>query len=142
SGYRPFENMINMDYDPITYPDVVRDVNRGFPFEENRFKEIYTSHVIEHIDDVFYFMAEIWRVTKDKGKVIIIAPYCGFLDWAIQPDHKRFISYDYFVRWKPSHQSVQNEKKQLLGAEFKTIKIELINEGREIKVELEVVKDV
>lgn len=139
-GFRPFMNYINLDYDENVFPDIVRNVDEGLPFDDNKFEEVYSSHVIEHIKDVFFFMSEIWRVCKSKATVTIIAPYCGFLEWAIQPDHVRLINYNYFERWRPEHVSVQNELKQLRGAQFNIIKTELINEAKEIKFILECVK--
>ena len=139
-GFRPFQEFINLDCDKDVYPDVVRDIEKGLPFEDNRFKEVYTSHVIEHVKDVFFFVAEIWRVTENGGKVKVIAPYCGYLDWAIQPDHLRLINWGFFVRWQPGFTSVQNEDKQIGEVRFKILKRDLINEAREIVFELEVVK--
>jgi len=140
-GFRPFTDCINLDYNKSVYPDIVRDVDRGLPFEDDRFEEVYTSHVIEHVKDIFFFVSEIWRVTKNKGKVKVIAPYCGFLDWAIQPDHLRLINYNFFERWQPDFCSVQDETKQIGNAQFNILKTELINEAREIAFELEVVKE-
>jgi len=139
-GFRPFDGYINLDYDEQVYPDVLRNVDDGLPFDDNKFSEVYSSHVIEHVKDVFFFMSEIWRVSKSKGKVIIICPYAGYIEWAVQPDHQRLINYTYFERWQPTHISVQNELKQLRGAKFNVINKEIINEGRELRFELEVVK--
>ena len=132
---------MNLDHDKNVFPDIIRNVEEGLPFEDNRFKITYSSHVIEHVKNLFFFMSEIWRVTKDKGQVIIIAPYCGFLEWAIQPDHLRLINYNFFDRWKPNYSSVQNELKQIRDARFEVKKTELINEAREIRFTLEVVKN-
>ncbi len=140
-GFRPFVDFINLDYNKEVWPDVVRDIEKGLPFEDNRFEAVYSSHVIEHVKDVFFFMSEIWRVTKNKGQVIIIAPYCGYLDWAIQPDHLRLINYNYFSRWQPEYNSVQDELKQIKEARFKILETKLINEAREIRFLLEVVKN-
>jgi predicted SAM-dependent methyltransferase len=139
-GHRPMQDAINLDYDELCYPDVLRNIEEGLPFDDNKFEYVYTSHLIEHVKDVFFFMYEIWRVSKNKAKVEIIAPYCGHLDWAIQPDHLRFINWGFFDRWRPTHLSVQTETKQTRSAFFNIIYRELINEAREIRFELEVVK--
>ena len=139
-GHRPFPDMINLDYDKSCYPDVVRDINEGLPFDDNKIDEIYTSHVIEHVKDIFFFMYEIWRVSKNKAIVNIICPNCSFLPYAIQPDHLRFINWSFFERWRPEHISVQTEILQTRGAFFNIKFIELINEERELHFVLEVVK--
>jgi predicted SAM-dependent methyltransferase len=139
-GFRPFMDYINLDYDENVFPDVIRNVDEGLPFDSNKFSEVYSSHVIEHVKDVFFFISEIWRVSKNKGKITILCPYAGFLEWAIQPDHVRLINYNFFDRWRPEHISVQNELKQTRGAMFNIISKEIINEGKELKFILEVVK--
>jgi len=139
-GYRPKQDSLNLDQDPLVYPDVVRDIEEGLPFDSDKFKEVYSSHIIEHVKDVFFFIYEIWRVSKNHGKVTIIAPYAGYTEWAIQPDHLRSINYGWFDRWEPKHHSVQNESKQTRGAQFNVIRKELINECREIEFHLEVIK--
>ena len=139
-GFRPFTGYINLDYDEKVHPDIIRNVDIGLPFDDNKFSEVYSSHVIEHINDVFLFMAEIWRVTEKGGKVTIICPNGHNMFSSIEPDHKRQISYRYFDRWRPTHRSVQNELKQLMGAQFNYISREFINEDKELKFVLEVVK--
>jgi predicted SAM-dependent methyltransferase len=140
-GFRPFTGYINLDYDEFVHPDVVRNVDIGLPFDDDKFDETYSSHVIEHIGDVFLFMAEIWRVTKKSGKVTIICPNGHNMFASIEPDHKRQISYRFFDRWRPNHKSVQNELKQLMGAQFNYISRELINNEMELKFVLEVIKN-
>ena len=139
-GYRPKMDFINLDYDPIVNPDMVRDISEGLPFDSDKFEEIYSSHVIEHVKDVLFFMYEIWRVSKNKARIEILAPYSGFLEWALQPDHLRLMNWGFFDRWKPEWRSVQNEDKQCRGAKFNVIKEELFNEAREIRYILEAVK--
>jgi predicted SAM-dependent methyltransferase len=139
-GFRPFNNFINLDYDPITYPDIVRDVDEGLPFDSDKFEEIYSSHVIEHVKDVFFFMYEIWRVCKNGAKIKIICPNCNYLNWAVQPDHVRLIHQDYFERWKPEHLSVQSELKQTRGAKFNIIVKRAFNDEKELEFVLEAVK--
>lgn len=140
-GFRPFPGYINLDYDEKVHPDVVRNVDEGLPFDDNKFSEVYSSHVIEHIKDVFLFMGEIWRVLENKGKFVLICPN-GHNPWAsYEPDHQRQITYNYFRRWQPSHRSVQNELKQIRGAQFNILSRELINNEMELKFVLEAVKE-
>lgn len=58
-GHRPKNDFINLDYDHLVYPDIVRDINEGLPFDSDSIDEIYCSHVIEHIKDIFFFMYEM-----------------------------------------------------------------------------------
>lgn len=96
-----------------------------WPFEDESFDELRTSHYIEHIPQAFHtpnprfpiapnttavaegphsvslflkFFAECWRVLKPGGKILVICPH-GRSDRAFQdPTHTRFIvesSFDY-----------------------------------------------
>jgi ubiquinone/menaquinone biosynthesis C-methylase UbiE len=38
--------------------------NKDLPFKDNEFDFIYASHVIEHVDDVSYFIKELQRISK------------------------------------------------------------------------------
>jgi len=42
--------------------------NKDLPFKDNEFDFIYASHVIEHVDDVSYFIKELQRISK-KGYI-------------------------------------------------------------------------
>lgn len=55
---------------------------RNLPLEENNFKSasfdaVLASHVIEHLNDPRSFLAEIYRVSKDNGRVFITTPNIG-----------------------------------------------------------------
>ena len=38
--------------------------NKDLPFEDNQFDFVYASHVIEHVEDVSYFIKELQRISK------------------------------------------------------------------------------
>ena len=44
--------------------DFVLIKNKNLPFDDNQFDFIYASHVIEHVDDVSYFIKELQRISK------------------------------------------------------------------------------
>ena len=44
--------------------DFVLIENKNLPFKDNQFDFIYASHVIEHVDDVSYFIKELQRISK------------------------------------------------------------------------------
>ena len=69
-------NVINIDKDPFNNPDVVRDVEKGLPFDDNSITEIYSEHFLEHLnpDNVNFFMFECWRVLKNGGLFKAIVP--------------------------------------------------------------------
>lgn len=47
------------------------DLNHNLPYDSNRFDLVHANQVIEHLHDVDTFVAEIFRVLKPGGRVII-----------------------------------------------------------------------
>jgi predicted SAM-dependent methyltransferase len=99
-GKKVKKGYVNLDSLNLPGVDLVHDLNNfPWPFKNNEIDEVYTSHVLEHLDDIVEVMKEIKRITKNNSKVIIIVPHfsCGvsYRD----PTHKRLFSYftfDYF----------------------------------------------
>ena len=95
------EGYVNMDILKIKGVNVVHDFNKfPYPFKDNEFDEVLTSHVLEHLDDLVKVMAELKRICKPNAKIFIRVPHfsCGvsYRD----PTHKRLFSYftfDYFT---------------------------------------------
>ncbi|MCH7568275.1 MAG: class I SAM-dependent methyltransferase [Nanoarchaeota archaeon] len=95
------EKWINMDILKLPGIDVVHDFNKfPYPFKNNEFDVVYTSHVLEHMDDLIKVMKELKRICKPGAKIIIRVPHfsCGvsYRD----PTHKRLFSYftfEYFT---------------------------------------------
>ena len=97
------KNDIVIGIDKIKMPnvDVVWDLNKiPYPFKKNEFDLIYTSHTLEHLNDLDKVFQELIRIMKNHGKIILRVPHfsCGvsYRD----PTHKRFFSYftfDYFT---------------------------------------------
>jgi len=87
------DGWINLDIDKNCFPDIVRDIRHGLPFEDDYFDEVLASHVLEHIEseNVFFMMREIHRVCKHGAIFNIVAPH-----WqdkgAFDIDHKCFIT--------------------------------------------------
>lgn len=71
---------IGCNLDAIEYAQTVSDVtdfskfykhksfvlidSKDLPFKDNQFDFVYSSHVIEHVEDVSYFMKEIQRISN------------------------------------------------------------------------------
>lgn len=95
------EGFLNMDIVKGRGVDLIHNLNKfPWPFKDNQFEVVYASHVLEHVDDLVETMAEIHRILKPNGKLIVRVPHfsCGvsYRD----PTHKRLFSYftfDYFT---------------------------------------------
>lgn len=80
--------------------DFVADFNKGLPFiPDNSIDEIISSHLLEHIENLELFLAEIHRVLKPNGIKKIIVPHFSNPYYYSDYTHKRFFglySMDYF----------------------------------------------
>ena len=100
-GQEIMKGYVNMDILKLPGVNVIYNFNKfPYPFKDNEFDEIYTSHVLEHLDDLIKVMAELKRICKSGAKIKIRVPHfsCGvsYRD----PTHKRLFSYftfDYFT---------------------------------------------
>jgi len=50
------------------------DFNKGLPLEDNTFDLSISIETIEHLENPFYFMRELARVTKPNGIVVVTTP--------------------------------------------------------------------
>jgi ubiquinone/menaquinone biosynthesis C-methylase UbiE len=99
----------------------VVDVDKGLPFKMNSVEEIYTSHVLEHVDNLEFVMEEIYRVCKPNAKIIIKVPHfsgnSGFFEF-----HKRFFRYDSFSEFEQRENDMDISNKKM---KFKVVKRKL-----------------
>ncbi|MBE2280132.1 MAG: class I SAM-dependent methyltransferase [Ignavibacteriaceae bacterium] len=81
-------------------------VNDSFnlPYKENSFDYIVASEIIEHIPDPAAFVAELIRVLKKEGRLIITTPYKEVLSYSLcihcnkkTPLHAHIHSFDEIV---------------------------------------------
>lgn len=96
------EGYVNLDSAALEGVDVVHDVSkRPWPFKESEFDEILCKHVLEHFDDLMPVLAELLRITKPDGRIIIHVPYFASPGAFADPTHKRFFTYDTFRYFQP-----------------------------------------
>ena len=58
----------------------VADISKGLPYEDKTFDVVLAAEIIEHLIDTDYFLAEIHRVLKDDGKLVITTPNLANLE--------------------------------------------------------------
>ena len=97
------DGYVNLDKVDLEGVDVVHDLNTfPYPFDDNRFDEIYCSHVLEHVDDLVKVVEELHRITKLYGRIKVIAPYFASQGAFNDPTHKQFFTYKTFDYFSPS----------------------------------------
>lgn len=91
---------VNLDLARIPGIDVVADLEKPLPFADSSFDEVFTSHVLEHVADLFALLAELRRICRPGAVIRIFVPHLSFFGAYTDPTHKRFFGYhsfDYFT---------------------------------------------
>ena len=96
-GANKYEGAIGLDNNPRTAADVIHDLGQvPYPFPDNEFDLIVSRHVIEHVPDVMSFIGELYRITKNGGRIRLVTPHYTNPDWATDPTHRNhFNSYSF-----------------------------------------------
>lgn len=94
SGYKKYDDFINIDDDPLVKPDICLDINSAkLPFEDNSVDEIKAHHILEHIGEPFIpLMKELYRVCKHGALLDIEAPHHQHEVFYGDPTHRRPIT--------------------------------------------------
>ena len=77
SGFKRYEDFVNVDDDPLVEPDHVvnlDDPNVRLPFEDNSIEEIKAEHILEHINHFIPLMKELYRVACHGCILDIVVP--------------------------------------------------------------------
>ncbi len=91
---------VNVDRVPLPGVDVVLDLESPLPFRDGAFDEIFSSHVLEHVDRFVPLMGEMHRVCAPGGRLRHFVPHLSFFGSFTDPTHRRFFGYhsfDYFA---------------------------------------------
>jgi predicted SAM-dependent methyltransferase len=99
------EGWVNIDNRPWEGVNMVRDVTRGLPFDSDSVDEIYTSHMLEHLNptDAQFFLKECQRVLKRGGTLEIHVPHGRGRD-AFALDHRSFYTEETFLLLNDKYQ--------------------------------------
>src|SRR6267142_29393 len=102
-GMSRMDGWVNCDLHATSHADVVFDVQERWPFEDNQVREVYASHMLEHIRDFNAFFKELWRVLEPNGNVCLRMPYGGHrLAWT-DPTHLKAWYAESFCFLQPGY---------------------------------------
>lgn len=98
-GAGPFKypGAISIDFNPESNPDILWDLNNyPWPFNDNEFDMVYSSHCLEHLNNTKKALEEIWRISKPNALVIVKLPhFSSRLAWG-DCEHTRAFSSGLF----------------------------------------------
>lgn len=120
-----YPNSICIDRVATKGVDIVYDLNNGIPLENESVDLIYTSHTLEHLNNLVFIMEEIYRVLKKNGKVLIKVPHFSNGIAYADPSHKMVFSVFTFDNFG-YYTTTKFRKKYNTDVDFKIVKKELI----------------
>jgi ubiquinone/menaquinone biosynthesis C-methylase UbiE len=102
------------DHDGV---EIVCNLEEGLPFlPDNSVDVIYSFHLLEHLPDLGFFMAEIFRVLKPGGKKIGTVPHFSNPYFYSDYTHKTpfgLYSFCYFASQTPYRRKVLHYQKDV-----------------------------
>ncbi len=146
SGTNKPDGFVGVDICPGLGIDIVADLSKKFPFEDNSVDEIRAHDVIEHLQDRLHTMNEIWRICKVNAKIDIRVPSTDGRGAFQDPTHISFWninSFLYYCNDFPAY--LELCRRYGFQGEFKVIQLE--NEKSSggvihVRAELRVVKPI
>jgi len=100
-GMLKSKGAIGLDIRKTPDVDLLGDLERSLPFKDESFETIIANQVVEHIENFVQLMAELHRILKKDGKLIIHVPYFRSSWSHIDPTHVRsftLLTFDYWLR--------------------------------------------
>jgi ubiquinone/menaquinone biosynthesis C-methylase UbiE len=78
--------------------NILKAFAENIPFEDKKFDTVYSSHVLEHVNDEIKSLEEMKRVMKDDGVLVIGMPTASMamVNWLtniIFTSHHRFVNF-------------------------------------------------
>jgi len=92
SGYRPRDGFINIDNRKECNPDLLCDIEKGLPFEDNTVDYVIATDFLEHIPRsyVIAVIEDIYRVLKPNGAFEHLTPSTDGRGAFSDPNHVSF----------------------------------------------------
>ena len=83
------EGYINVDSNPEVYPDMLADLMKPLPFEDNSVDEVLAWNVMEHLPGLhpMYLLREVYRILKPEGVFKFRVPMANTITAHIAIDH-------------------------------------------------------
>lgn len=120
-GMEKLPGSIGIDINKKSRADIIHDLNKfPYPFKAGEFEKILADNILEHLDDIPKVMEELFRISKNGGRIIINSSHFSSVDSFTDPTHKHFFtsrSFDYFIPGEDLF------KYQYSNIEFKKIKV-------------------
>ncbi|MCK5492417.1 MAG: class I SAM-dependent methyltransferase [Candidatus Omnitrophica bacterium] len=92
-GSSKHPNSIGADINLNSEADVICDLNNSnYPFKDDCFDMVVSKQLFEHVADVETVLKEVYRICKNKAKIVIEVPHFSCFYAYGDPTHKRCFS--------------------------------------------------
>lgn len=120
-GFNKKSGAIGVDILKSTKADIIHDLNVfPYPIGSNQFDEVIAENIMEHLDNVPNVMQEVYRISKNKAKILITNCHFSSVDSFTDPTHRHTFTsrtFDYFIP------NTDLYKYRYSGIKFKKIKV-------------------
>jgi len=127
-GQNKKEGYLGVDILPLPGVDYIIDIENGFDFlDDNSVDEYYSSHFLEHINNLEFVLNEVHRTLKKEGIFKVIVPHFTNPYYYSDYTHKRFFgfySFDYFSELRGKR--IRSVPKYTKKFQFEVLAIKLI----------------
>jgi predicted SAM-dependent methyltransferase len=117
------KGFINLDAVKLEGVDIVHNLNKyPWPFKDNEFDFINADQVIEHLDNQVKALQELWRITKEGGRIHLGVPHYASPGAWFDLTHKHpfgWMSLDYMAANKIHKHSVGKRHQHEYGQKEK-----------------------
>lgn len=97
-GQNKEKGWVGIDIVKTNETDIVYDLNQTpWPIKTESVSEARALNVVEHLDDLFKFYNELYRILTPGGTCFIVCPYYSSMRAMQDPTHKHFISEATFL---------------------------------------------
>ena len=106
------DGYLNVDFVAGAGPDLCHNLNDlPYPFADNQFVQIEADHLLEHLNDPFAVMTELYRIAADGARIIIRVPHFSRGFTHAQHNHGFDVSFPLYFNpaFKGGYQGVSFE---------------------------------
>lgn len=121
---------INVDNYPFEGIDVVADITKGLPFDNDSIDYVFSQDFMEHLptESKVFVINEIWRVLKPEGIMEHIIPNAGSRNDFGSPSHLSHWNLQQFEHFDvDSYRYGKDREYEGFKGGFKKITTELVN---------------
>lgn len=97
------EPWINADILEDIGSDVVMDIDKRWPWEDDTFDQIWANHVLEHGWDKLHLITELWRVSRPGAFVQVQLPIFSWTGYWEDPTHRSSWMAESFTAFQQGH---------------------------------------